>query len=369
MGEWTVLQGEDGEYTHKGEWRFAWDFVILGSDGKQFANSGDFLEDYFCYNKNVVAPANGVVIDIVDGIDDNIIGQVNLLQNWGNTIVIKHSEYLYSQLSHLKKGSFKVKKGDFVKRGEILASCGNSGRSPYPHLHFQLQATPYVGSKTMDYPISHYIKRVKNGLKLYSYDKPKLNEKVSNINTTEIMTSAFNLIPGKKLYYSFNGKEEEWEVITDYYNNTYLYCKETNSYAYLYNDGVVHYFKNFVGKKDSALFYFYLALYQVPLGFYKNLELDDFLPVNVIKDSLKLFIYEFLAPFYSIMKVNYNLKFLSVDNEIMPEKIKLKSEVNTFLLSKKIDTKPFVITITKKGISRIHSDNIDIQIVNKKQNL
>ena len=70
----------------------------------------------------------------------NNIGDVNLGDNWGNTIIIKHGDYLFSKISHIKEGSFKVRVGDYVKKGDVLAVCGNSGRSPEPHLHFQLQS-------------------------------------------------------------------------------------------------------------------------------------------------------------------------------------------------------------------------------------
>ena len=108
-----------------------------------------------------MAPADGIVQEIIDHIDDNEIGKNNTAQNWGNTIVIKHAEGLYTKLSHLKKNSFKTSKGAYVKRGDIVASCGNSGRSPEPHLHMQVQATPYIGSKTLNYPLAYFKTRKK----------------------------------------------------------------------------------------------------------------------------------------------------------------------------------------------------------------
>ncbi len=110
-GKWTINQGFNGEYTHKDEWQHAWDFIITDNADKQFKGQGNKLNDYYCYEKSVLAPADGTVIEIVDSVDDNAVGDVNLKENWGNSIVIQHAPGLYSQMSHLQHGSFKVTKG------------------------------------------------------------------------------------------------------------------------------------------------------------------------------------------------------------------------------------------------------------------
>lgn len=52
----------------------------------------------------------------------------------GNTVIIDHGAGIFTQYYHLSK--FLVKKGDFVKRGEVIALSGASGRVSGPHLHF-----------------------------------------------------------------------------------------------------------------------------------------------------------------------------------------------------------------------------------------
>ena len=363
LGEWTVSQGENGEYTHQGDWKYAWDFVILNNKGEQYSGTGNELNDYYCYEKNVVSPAAGVIVEITDGIEDNKIGNVNLIQNWGNSIVIKHTEYLFSQISHLKKGTFKVKKGDYVQKGDILAKCGNSGRSPYPHLHFQLQATPYVGSKTINYPIDHYVKSVNNRFELYQYSKPKENETVSNIKTTELLKKALNFIPGKKLKCIMNDIEETWSVNTDFLNNTYIYCEKTNSYAYLYNDGFIHYFKSFSGDKKSALFLFYLALYQVPTGFYRDMTIKDKLPPDIASNKPAKIFNDFVAPFYPLINVDYSLKFKDVNNELMPDFITMETRINETFLNKNINEMIFKTTVEYSG--KITIENKSLKMVVK----
>jgi hypothetical protein len=361
FGTWSVSQGHNGEYTHKGEWGNAWDFVILNNKGLQYKNDGYVHEDYYCFGKSVVAPADGVIVQVVNNIPDNPIGDVNTIENWGNTVVIKHNDYLYSKLCHLKKGSVEVKEGEKIKFGKVIGKCGNSGRSPYPHLHFQMQATPFVGSETLDYPLSHFILKTGSGFKLKSFDKPKEGDIVSNIHVNELLKKALHFIPGQTLKFTCVNNEEEtdvsWEVRTDVYNNSYIHCEETNSFAYFYNDGTIHYFKNFVGNRNSNLFRFYLAFYKVQTGYYQGLEMPDKLPVNQSFRGGLLFLQDFIAPFHFFLRSKYRVKYEYLDNELSPSRAKLKSVVENYVFSKKVRSVEFEILIDRKGIKSIVFSN------------
>ena len=83
-GEWMVSQGHNGKYTHKGDWGKAFDFVLLDEENKSYRSRGLLCENYYCFNKPVLAPADGIVEAIVDEFDDNEIGKVNVVNNWGN---------------------------------------------------------------------------------------------------------------------------------------------------------------------------------------------------------------------------------------------------------------------------------------------
>ncbi|HEY0037040.1 MAG TPA: M23 family metallopeptidase, partial [Longimicrobium sp.] len=82
----------------------------------------------------------------VDGIADNVPGQMNATQVVGNHLIVDHGTGEYSVLAHLRSGSVAVRTGDRVTRGQRLGECGNSGNSSEPHLHYQLQDGPEMGS-------------------------------------------------------------------------------------------------------------------------------------------------------------------------------------------------------------------------------
>ncbi len=306
MGEWMVSQGYDGTITHKGDWSKALDFVVLDNEMKTYRFPGNLPEHFYCYNKPVLSPADGIVEEIIDHIDDNEIGGNNTQQNWGNTIVIKHREGLYSKLSHLKKHSFKVAKGAYVKKGELIAHVGNSGRSPEPHLHFQIQATPYVGSKTLTYPISFFTVRENGNTVLQNFSTPKEGSFVSNINTNVQLQHAFNFQPGFVLKVNAEKfQEEEWEVCTSIYNETYLYCASQNAFAYFINNGNAFYFTNYFGKKNTLLFSFYEAAYKVLLSSQSKINVKDYFPVNVFSVSVVKWLQDVLAPFFIFIRMRF----------------------------------------------------------------
>ena len=149
MGEWSVLQGNNGEWTHKAAGRYAWDFVITDSSGKQHRNFGLHTSDYYAFGLPVLAPAPGVVVAAVGDIEDNQPRTADLERNWGNYIVIDHGNGEFSELSHFKQQSILVALGQVVQRGQVLGGCGNSGRSPVPHIHFQLQQSAKLGAETI----------------------------------------------------------------------------------------------------------------------------------------------------------------------------------------------------------------------------
>ena len=300
-GEWKVSQGFDGRITHKDDWKYAWDFVITDEKGKEFGNTGKLTEDYLCFDTPVVAPLDGEVVRVIDNIPDNKIGEINLKQNWGNTIIIDHGEGLFSSLSHLKRRSAEVKEGDKIKKGDVIAKCGNSGRSPTPHLHFQFQLTDKVGDKTYKFPFSHFLFRNNGKLSLKSFNYPGEGIYVRNIETHKTLKKAFNFKLGDEFKFKceLNGKEfvEHWEVKVDILNNIYIE-NDDGSKLFIYLSEKVFYATNFIGNKKSALYYFYLTGISVPFGYYENLSWKDNYPISITVNNILRYLSEFILLFH-----------------------------------------------------------------------
>ena len=92
---------------------------------------------------DVLAAESGFVVATRDEVPDkNALSQdLNQLQNigCGNRVAIKHSGNFITDYCHMKKGSIKVKKGDFVLAGQKLGQIGMSGLTEFPHLHINVQ--------------------------------------------------------------------------------------------------------------------------------------------------------------------------------------------------------------------------------------
>ncbi len=356
FGEWTVTQGHNGAYTHKDEWRHAWDFEITDEQGKTFTREGDVHEDYYCFGKSVTAPADGVVEEVVDDVDDNPVGERNLEQNWGNTIVIKHADYLYSKLSHLKKGSIKVKPGDRLKTGDVLAQCGNSGNSPYPHLHIQLQATPYIGSRAIDYNLANVLVRNENETRLLASVNPSEGAHVSSLPVSHELKQAFGFTAGRILKWKVNGADEHitWEVKRDYLMNKYIECQNTRARAYFRADDAMLHFLHFTGNRNSLLYQFYLSANQVSYGYTSNLVLNDTFPVNMVFRARALWLQDFVAPFVRFMRATYTLHYPAQSRKLMDQEIQLHGTVIRWVFNRQHSECHFRFTVDASGFRSFH---------------
>ena len=185
-GEWLVVWGgpdpADNYHMTQGEFaRFAVDFALLDGEGKHFKGDGLVNEDFFGFGRDILAAAPGRVVVAVDGSPDNLPGFPDPTTAIGNSVVIEHAENEYSVYAHLKQGSVKVKAGDRVVAGQVIAGCGNSGRSIEPHLHFGLVNSPSAAFATGFRPVfrSVAVKREAHMFTTVKHYEPRKGDLVS----------------------------------------------------------------------------------------------------------------------------------------------------------------------------------------------
>jgi murein DD-endopeptidase MepM/ murein hydrolase activator NlpD len=150
--EWTIIWGGDTKelnyHVESEAQKNAFDMVITNEKGASFKTDGKLNEDYYAFGKDLIAPCDGEVVLVVDGIKDNQPGTLNPVYVPGNTVIIKtqNNEYLF--FAHFKQHSIVVKQGQMVKQGQLLGLCGNSGNSSEPHLHFHIQNVEDMNAAT-----------------------------------------------------------------------------------------------------------------------------------------------------------------------------------------------------------------------------
>lgn len=128
--------------------RFAIDWVRIGNDGKLFASDSSLNKNWYSYNNEVIAVADGMIVDARDSIRDNdplskqTITPLTLESAAGNYLILDLGDRNYAVYAHLQPETLLVKIRETVQRGQIIARVGNSGSSAYPHLHFHVGNTP-----------------------------------------------------------------------------------------------------------------------------------------------------------------------------------------------------------------------------------
>lgn len=139
-GQWYVIQGgrTRGTNKHHGhrEQRYGYDLVVKKNGRQRPKGSPKRNSSYYCHGKDILAPASGVVVRVVEGVHENSPGERG--RAGGNGLIIDHGFGEFSAIWHAIPGSLRVKEGDRVEVGQVLAQTGNSGRSTGPHIHYHV---------------------------------------------------------------------------------------------------------------------------------------------------------------------------------------------------------------------------------------
>jgi len=199
-GDRVVTQGVDGGITHREAWKYALDFEVEDLDGsKSEPVASPRVEDYYTYGTPVLAPCNGQVVRVVNEIEDNP----------------------------------KVGVGEHVVTGAVLGSCGNSGRSPLPHLHMQMQTSDEIGAATIPFRLVNYRLRREASWTFIRRGLPEQGERIGAVTVDRELGTCFDRLVDRTWSYEiFVAGKTSRETITahlDAWGNLAFRSRETGA--------------------------------------------------------------------------------------------------------------------------------------------
>jgi|KBSMisStaDraftv2_1062788.scaffolds.fasta_scaffold00208_20 Peptidase family M23 len=121
--------------------RFAIDWEKIGENNDTRNGGSTRNENWWGWGEQILAVADGDITEAVDQFPDNVprvLPSVTLDNIAGNHIILQISPNRFVTYAHLQRRSIRVRVGEHVHRGDVLALLGNSGNSTGAHLHLQL---------------------------------------------------------------------------------------------------------------------------------------------------------------------------------------------------------------------------------------
>jgi hypothetical protein len=287
LGRWTCTQGAHGPFTHRGAFAHAYDFEIYSErEGALCRGHGLSADDYHCFAQPVLAAADGSVVAIENTVANNRVGDSDPQRPWGNYVLLQHGS-VYSLVAHLTPGSVTVYPGQAVTRGTVVGYCGNSGVSPRPHLHFQLQSAPLIGSPTLPCELSDVLVRGGAPVSFEPLHEAKQGETIQALTPDYALAAYFDVPIGATLTYSMDDELERVTCELDRWGRVWLRSLDRRSQLQLvrthhcFRSGELH------GSPRSVLRLLRLALTCVPFERQPGLTFRSVVPARFLGGWLR----------------------------------------------------------------------------------
>jgi urea transporter len=214
--EVTVTQGFDDKLSHRGDWKHALDFEVLDAAGNACPpGCDDDLTRYYTQGLEVRAPGSGEVLRVIDSVPDNAPGGCNFAQNWGNHLILRLDHGGIVKLAHFTKNGILVKAGQHVTAGDLLGYCGNTGRSPVPHIHLHAQTTTDTGAPTTPFCLTNHFSRSADTLRWHFASVPQVGERIAPaVLSHTVLGTLAHFAPGHASYRSHGTHESHVKLHT-----------------------------------------------------------------------------------------------------------------------------------------------------------
>ena len=103
--------------------------------GAHISSEFGWRGSYYHRGVDLAAPVGTPIKACMDGTVVSA-GRVKFLTGYGNAVLIKHRDHIYTYYAHLQ--TIKLQAGTMVKQGQVIGNVGNTGKSKGPHLHIEL---------------------------------------------------------------------------------------------------------------------------------------------------------------------------------------------------------------------------------------
>jgi murein DD-endopeptidase MepM/ murein hydrolase activator NlpD len=180
-GRWLAVEGPGNHLSH--HWgsmvaidgtlsipqRFAIDWFGLDTGNHSVRGAHDNLaatsdENWVGYRHDVLAVADGVVVDARDGAPngkplapETVPDDFTARTLYGNFVILRIAPGIYAHYAHFERGSVTARIGQRIRRGTVIGRLGQSGAAGAPHLHFHLSNRPtFERSEGLPYVIDAF---------------------------------------------------------------------------------------------------------------------------------------------------------------------------------------------------------------------
>jgi len=112
----------------------------------------------------------------------------------------------------------------------------------------------------------------------------------------------------------------------------------------------MHYFTNFNGKYNTALYWLFIALFKVPLGFLPGSKISDTIPLNLMFGGVLKFLQDFVAPAFLFLKVDYEMTIKEAGDILSSGDLEMEALVTKKILGRKAETFQIETKIAEESI-------------------